>query len=157
MSPPDFNWADFLGARLAQMLVDHSDKLDAALRGKMLQALGHASVAIAKRNVGPAYTNIAIMGAGVTAVAGELLKEPSFLAYGRRRLQNVVKHTEYHSNFNEYNSPTYTLVVLEECDRILQLVRDLETRKAAEALRRVAWKTIADSYHPGSRSRRGSS
>ena len=41
------------------------------------------------------------------------------------------------------------MVALAECERTLHLVRDETTRQAAESLRRVAWQTIADSYHPG--------
>jgi hypothetical protein len=148
MAPPDWNWADFCGARLAEMLAEHADQLPAALAGDMRAALGHAGWSIFRRNVQPGYTNIAIMGAGVTLAAGELLDEPRLLDYGRRRLAKMVRHTEYHGGFNEYNSPTYTLVALYECERIMQLVRDATARHDAEALRRIAWTTIAEHFHP---------
>lgn len=150
MSPPDWNWADFCGARLAQMLHDTPERLPDPLRDAMRRSLRHAARAIRRRDVGPGYTNIAIMGGGVSAAAGEILEEPELLAYGRARLEKVVRHTAHHGGFNEYNSPTYTLVALEECERALHLVRDPGTREAAEALRRVAWRTIAESWHPAS-------
>ena len=149
MSPPDWNWADFCGARLALVLADHADAVPDDLRQSLRASLKHAAAAIQKRNVGPSYTNIAIMGGGVCAAAGELLREPAILEYGRRRLEKVVAHTEYHGGFNEYNSPTYTMVALVESERTLHLVRDPATRKAAESLRQTAWKAIAESYHPG--------
>ena len=68
------------------------------------------------------------MGAGVTLAAGELLDEPRFADYGRRRLRNIVEHIEHHGGFNEYNSPTYTIVTLAECERMLQLVGTLSPR-----------------------------
>jgi hypothetical protein len=149
MDPPDWNWADFCGARLAQLLVEHSGDLPEGLIQDARTSLGHAAASIFRRNVGPGYTNIAVMGAGVTLVAGELLGEPRLAGYGRRRLRNIVEHTEHHGGFNEYNSPTYTVVTLSECERILQLVRDPSARADAENLRRAAWQTIAEHYHPG--------
>jgi len=149
MSPPDWNWADFCGARLAVMLADYGQSVPDELKQAMRTSLGHAASAIKKRNVGPGYTNIAIMGGGVCAAAGEILGDVELLQYGRQRLQQVAAHTEQHGGFNEYNSPTYTMVALAECERTLHLVRDEATRQAAESLRRVAWQTIADSYHPG--------
>ena len=89
------------------------------------------------------------MGAGVTLTAGELLGEPRLADYGRRRLRNIVEHTEHHGGFNEYNSPTYTVVTLIECERMLQLIRDSSASADAERLRRLAWQTIAEHYHPG--------
>jgi hypothetical protein len=149
MDPPDWNWADFCGARLAQLLVEHAGDLPEDMVGATRTGLGHAAASIFRRNVGPAYTNIAVMGAGVTLAAGELLDEPRFADYGRRRLRNIVEHTEHHGGFNEYNSPTYTIVTLAECERMLQLVRNPSARADAERLRRAAWQTIAEHYHPG--------
>lgn len=149
MNPPDWNWADFCGARLAAILKAHAARLPGDLVERMRIALGHAGWSIFRRNVLPGYTNIAIMGAVVTAAAGELLHEPRLLAYGRRRFETIVEHTAYHGGFNEYNSPTYTTVALRECERALHLVNDPAVRAAAEALRRVAWETIADHFHPG--------
>ena len=149
MAPPDWNWADFCGARLAEALVLHAAMLPADLIAAMRASLGHAAWSIFRRNVGPGYTNIAIMGAAVTLAAGEILGEPRLSDYGRQRLRRIVEYTAEHGGFNEYNSPTYTLVALHECERILGLVRDPTARDDAEALRRVAWQTIADHFHPG--------
>lgn len=148
MSPPDWNWADFCGAVLLMVLADHAARLADGLVAAIRTALRHASEAIIRRDVQPGYTNIAIMGAGVTLAAGELLDDARILGYGRQRLAKIVQHTDYHGGFNEYNSPTYTMVALHECERILQLVRDPAARADAETLRRVAWTTIADHFHP---------
>ncbi|MCX7045988.1 MAG: hypothetical protein NTX50_10955 [Candidatus Sumerlaeota bacterium] len=149
MSPPDWNWADFCGARLASMLAGFPERLPAELQTQMRAALGHAARAIERRNVGPGYTNIAIMGGGVTLMAGEMLKEPGLLDYGRRRLRAMVDFTKQQGDFNEYNSPTYTMVALHEVERILAIVRDPQAREDAEWLRRHAWTVIADHFHPG--------
>lgn len=148
MPAPDLNWSDFCGALLAQMLVQHSGQLSDELQERMRESVGRAAGAIRRRDVGPAYTNIAIIGGGVCAVCGELLHDDELLAYGRNRLQGVVEHTRTVGSFNEYNSPPYACVVLGECERTLQLVRDPATREAAESLRRMAWEMVAGSFHP---------
>jgi hypothetical protein len=149
MSPPDWNWADFCGALLAEMLVRHAAKLPEETRALMRTSLGHAARAIIKRNVGPGYTNIAVMGGGVTAAAGEILGDAAMLDYGRARLRKLVENTAFHGSFNEYNSPNYTITALRETERALRLVRDPAAREAAESLRQTAWRIIADSFHPG--------
>lgn len=149
MAPPDRNWADFCGAKIAQMLHDHADRLPAGLVTRMRTSLGLAAEQIRRRNVGPGYTNICIMGAGVCAAAGEILGDAEMLAYGRERFQRMLASTERDGGFNEYNSPTYTPVALFECERTLHLVADAATLTAAERLRQIAWETIADSFHPG--------
>ena len=149
MSPPDWNWADFLGARLAQIIHDHDDVLSADLIEKLRSALGHAAWSIFRRNVGLGYTNIAIMGGGVTAVAGEMLNNPQLLTYGRERLKRTVELARYHGSFTEYNSPTYTMTAIEECERILHLSKDPGVRQAAGELREIGWEVIAEHFHPG--------
>ncbi|HEY3378698.1 MAG TPA: hypothetical protein VGL77_14520 [Armatimonadota bacterium] len=148
MQPPDWNWADFLGATLATILIDHADKLPAHVCDAIRASLRHAAASIVRRNVEVSYTNIAIMGAGVTLATGELLADAEYVAYGRDRLRRVREHTAVHGDFNEYNSPTYTAVALEELERILHLVRDAEAREHAEVLRYHAWRVIAEHYHP---------
>lgn len=148
MAPPDFNWADFCGSALAVVLTESVAKLPAELVARIRAALGHAGWSIFRRNVQPGYTNIAIMGACVTAAAGELLAEPRLLVYGRDRLAAFLDYTDYHGGLNEYNSPTYTLVALHECERTLQLVQDAEVRALAERLRRFVWATLAEHFHP---------
>ncbi len=148
MNPPDWNWADFLGARMAMIIKHHSKKLPAGLISEVRASLGHAGWCIFRRNVHLGYTNIAIMGGGVAAAAGEILKEPRLLDFGRERLRRVVELISYNGTFSEYNSPTYTFVALEEAERILDLVKDSQTRKHAEAIREAAWKVMSDHFHP---------
>jgi hypothetical protein len=149
MAKPDLNWADFCGAQLVQMLIRHSDQLPTDLTQDMRASLRHAVDAIRRRNVAPGYSNIAILGGGVCAAAGELLGDRDLVIYGRSRLQSVVAHTVKHGGFSEYNSPPYAKVVISECERTLQLVQDLATREAADSLRQTAWQMIAESFHPG--------
>jgi len=148
MGSVDLNWADFCGSAIAQLLVDHSDQLSPDLRQEMKASLRHAAKAIQRRDVQPGYTNIAILGGGVCAIAGELLNDKQLLDYGQRRLENIVRYTDTIDGFTEYNSPTYGKVVIGESERILQLAKSERVRSAAESLRTSAWQMIGESFHP---------
>lgn len=147
MAYVDYNWADFQGAVLAVILHDFPDRLSDEIREKAKKALEYSCRAIIKRNVGPGYTNIAIMGAVVTAAAGEILETPEFLDYGRKRMQRNLDYYKEAGGFNEYNSPTYTMVVIHELERMLYLVSDPECRAVTTELLGEAWKMVAEHYH----------
>jgi len=151
MSPPDFNWADFNGVSLLQVARDHRERLPAELGRIVDESILHACRAIKKRNVGPGYTNIAIMGAYVTLVAGELLGQPEFHTYGLERLRRFHDHTIANGTFEEYNSPTYTLVALQELSRLQAHVRDPAARQLLAPLVRHAWELLATHFHAPTR------
>lgn len=148
MDPPDLNWADFCGASLVQMLIEHAGQLPVDVQSEMRASVRLAAEAIRRRNVGSGYTNIAVLGGGVCAASGELLNDSGLLDYGRQRLAGVVDHAAHHGSFTEYNSPSYLKVVIGECERTLQMVRDEATLRSAESLRRTAWQIVAESFHP---------
>lgn len=150
MSPPDPNWADFIGARISEILLVHGHVLSGDLKDRMRAALRHACNSIVQRAVGPAYTNIAMMAGRVTAAGGEILGDPALLNYGRDHLAGLLAYTRDQGSFNEYNSPTYTIVGLEELEGVLRFVKDRPSRDSAEALRQIAWDLIAAHYHPAS-------
>jgi len=148
MAPPDWNWADFCGFRIAQILYRARVRLPAPTVAACREALWHAVGSIYRRNMGPHYTNISIMGGLVCAMAGELLDEPRMLSYGIRRLDQAVEHCRAQGGFNEYNSPTYTWVVLKDCEQALGCLQDPQARTGAETLHRLAWEVVARHFHP---------
>ena len=151
MSPPDWNWADFCGVALLQVALDHRHRLSPDLAQGVDAAIQHAARSIRKRNVGPGYTNIAIMGAYVTMVAGELYGWKEMADYAKARWRDFCEYTREQGAFNEYNSPTYTIVALEELGRMLLHVQDPDFRRQAEAMHRLAWEEIALHFHAPTR------
>jgi hypothetical protein len=147
MSPPDWNWADFCGTQLLQVAVDHMDRLDADLQRQVRESILHACGAIKRRNVGPGYTNIAVMGAYVTLVAGERFDNEEFADYGKARLKRFHGHTFSQGSFSEYNSPTYSIVAITELSRMARHVKDAESRKLLDELNRFAWSHVARHFH----------
>ena len=151
MSPPDWNWADFLGTQLLQVALDHMHRLPDDLKDEVKQSIIHASYSIKRRNVGPGYTNIALMGTYVTHVAGELFDVPELAEYGKARLKRFYDHTLTHGSFSEYNSPTYTVVAINEISRMLQHVQDPQSQKLLRKLNRLAWHHLARHFHSPTR------
>ncbi len=151
MSPPDWNWADFCGVQLLQVALDHRKRLDPDLAGQVDDAIRHAAASIRRRNVGPAYTNISIMGTYVTLVAAELYDDADLKAYALDRLKKICDYNTGQGAFTEYNSPTYTVVAVEELARLRLHVRDAAARGLVEALYRMGWEEIAQHFHPPTR------
>ena len=151
MSPPDWNWADFCGVQLLQVARDHRHRLAADLQMALDTAIKHAVRSIQRRNVGPGYTNIAIMGTYVTLVAAELYGWDDLPEYAMQRLRKFHAYTQQHGAFTEYNSPTYTVIALKELGRMRQHVQDAEARRLVEELYRLAWEEIAHHFHPPTR------
>jgi len=151
MSPPDFNWADFNGVSLLQVARDHRARLPADLATAVETAILRACAAIKKRNVGPGYTNIAIMGSYVTLYAGELLGNDEFLTYGLERLTRFHAYTRENGTFEEYNSPTYTIIALLELSRLKAHVRTPAAQPLIGDLVRHAWEEIAKHFHAPTR------
>jgi hypothetical protein len=151
MSPPDWNWADFNGVSLLQIARDHRSRLHADLARSVDDAILHACRAIKKRNVGPGYTNIAIMGTYVTLVAGELLDQPEFRTYGLERLKRFLDYTTDNGALEEYNSPTYTVIALLELSRLKAHVRDAGAQRMIDPLLRLAWAELANHFHAPTR------
>jgi len=150
MSPPDWNWADFCGVQLLQVAIDHMGRLPEDLQPKVKNAILHAARAIRRRDVGPSYTNIALMGTYVTLVAGERLDARDLFDYGKQRLQRFYDYTRQKGSFTEYNSPTYTCVAIAEISRMLKHVRDEPSRELLDWLNNFAWSHVARRFHPSS-------
>jgi hypothetical protein len=147
MSPPDWNWADFCGKEILQILKDHREHLPAGEFEQLKTHVYHACKSIIRRDMGPHYTNIAIMGTYVTHVAGELLDFPEILAYAKNRLANFLAYSKKNNNFTEYNSPTYTLLAAEDLGRMYRDVKDGESKKQIYEILRICWRTILIHQH----------
>ncbi|MGO4496899.1 hypothetical protein AB4114_13450 [Paenibacillus sp. 2RAB27] len=151
MASPDRNWADFCGKALIQAYVDHADKLPQELLTRIRTSLEAAAVLIMQRNVMPSYTNICIMGTYVSLLAGELLGNMELFTYGRSKLELLHEYCTFHGAFTEYNSPTYTVVAIEDLSLMLRHIRDAASLNMIEELHDMAWASIAEHYHSATR------
>ena len=148
MSPPDFNWADFCGTQLLMAWLEHRERLGRELAGEVRESVIHAARSIQRRNVSPSYTNIAIMGTFVTLAAGQEFQLADVRAYARERLRALYAHITQQGSFSEYNSPTYSLIAIQELSRILRFIRDGRDTELVAGLHELAWKHVATHFHP---------
>ncbi len=147
MSPPDWNWADFCGTQLLQAAIDHENRLPVDLRHRVQESILHAAQSIKRRNVGPGYTNIALMGTYVTLVAGERFDVRELVDYGKARLRRFYDYTLKKGSFSEYNSPTYTLVAIEEISRMRRHIQDAASQELLDTLNDFAWHHLGRRFH----------
>ncbi|TYP76487.1 hypothetical protein [Paenibacillus methanolicus] len=147
MSPPDWNWADFIGKNFVLVLARHAARLPAELARRLMQSLMNAADAIMQRDVGPSYTNIAIMGAFVTLIGGEWLGNAAYERYGLARLERFLAFTRRLNTFQEYNSPAYATITILELSRLKSETSNERAKEICDELLELAWSMIADHYH----------
>lgn len=146
-SPIDYNWADFNAVSLLDIYMGHKDELPKDLLKKVEDAIVLAGKAVQKRNCGPGYTNIAIMGTYVTYMVSHLFNLSEMKEYANKRLKTFYDYTLEKNGFSEYNSPTYTITALDELDRMKRHIVEPEAKKTVDALYTIAWEIIAKHYH----------
>lgn len=147
MPEPDFNWADFCGKTLLQIFINFKDKLYRDIVEKMEKSIEAVCYSIMKRDVPASYTNISIMGTYVLLIGGEVLNNNEIVSYGKRRLKEIYRYNMYHGAFTEYNSPTYTIVAIEDLSLMLISIKDMESYKLLKELNDMAWFFVAKNFH----------
>ncbi|WP_353112580.1 hypothetical protein [Microbacterium sp.] len=148
MSPPDWNWADFLGEFLCLLLFRHGERLEPALRERAGTAVRRAAASIIRRDVDLDYTNIAVKGAFVTLAAGQLLDDEDLEEYGRTRLRRLHALLTRSRSFAEFNSPSYWAVVMQAFTGIRQYIHDDDAVAQAGDIERIAWEHFLARWHP---------
>jgi hypothetical protein len=143
----DENWADFCAVRLLDIWMGHQKKLPAELKPIIKNALILAGKAIQKRDCATSYTNIAVMGSYVTYMVSHLFDLGEMKAYSRNRLKKFYEYTLNKGGFSEYNSPTYSLVALDDLFRMKSHFVEPSAKQMADSLYSIDWEMIARHYH----------
>ena len=146
-SPINYNWADFNAVSLLTIWLRHAEKLPPKLKEKIRYALIMAAQSIQRRDVGPGYTNIAIMGTYVTYMVSHLFNLVDMQVYAKNRLERFFDYTLDKGGFREYNSPTYNRVALDELQRMKQHISQPRAKVIIDSLYAIGWNMIARHYH----------
>jgi hypothetical protein len=146
-TPIDFNWADFNAVTLLDVWMGHQEEIPETLKPNIKNSIILAAKAVQKRNVGPGYTNIAIMGTYVTYTVSHLFDLPEMKEYARKRLKNFYDYTLDKGGFTEYNSPTYTIVALDELYHMKMHIIEPSAKQMIDSLYSIGWEMIARHYH----------
>jgi hypothetical protein len=146
-APIDYNWADFNAVTLLDVWMGHQEDIPEALKPTIKNSIILAAKAVQKRNVGPGYTNIAIMGTYVTYTVSHLFDLPEMKEYAQNRMKKFYDYTLDKGGFTEYNSPTYTMVALDELYRMKMHIIEPSARQIVDSLYSIGWEMIARHYH----------
>lgn len=151
MQPADWNWADFLGSMLLLIHHRHGQRLGDGLRAAVEEGIRHASYSVMRRNVRMGYTNIAIKGTFVTLAAADLLGDATLRQYARERLLRLANEIDLTGSYNEYNSPTYNRVGIENLVRMRMLWKDADAIALARRMEARMWDHFSRRWHAPSR------
>lgn len=146
---PDANWREFIGCGLILILEDFRDQLPAELVADTEASLLRAAEGDLDRDVGPKYTNIALMSAFLLDYVGTRQGRPEIGRAGREKAEAIYELFSRHRTFDEYNSPTYygpDLMALALWRRHAPSERLRELGRLMEA---DLWRDITAFYHPG--------
>ena len=144
---PDYNWADFIGKNLQDIVQFSQCPLPETLKTKLLTAIRNAAICSIRRNVGLDYSNIAVMSCLTIICAGEILKDAEIFQNGKARLQRLCAYMRFNGSYSEYNSSTYALTVLGDVNRMLYAIHDPECVAMAKELNFYVWKMIGQHYN----------
>jgi hypothetical protein len=145
----DLNAVEFNLESLIPMMKRHAQRLPGAMQARVLDAIRLGLSEIERLDVLVAYSNIAVLDIVNTVLGGELLEDPRIAGRGYRKLVEWMAFTDRHGIPFEYNSPTYTPVVI----RALKLLADLTEHGATRVRARTAAARLGLSaalhLHPG--------
>jgi hypothetical protein len=143
----DENWADFCTVRLLDIWMGYQDILPAELKPIIKNAMILAAKEIQRRDCSTAYTNIAVMGSYVSYMVSHLFELEDLKDYSRKRLKRFYDYTLEKGGFAEYNSPTYSLVALDDLCRMKSHVVEPYDKQMVDSLYSIDWEMIARHYH----------
>jgi hypothetical protein len=147
MAAPDLTLAESCGASLLMVWSGNRKALGSELENSVAAALRHAARSIQLRNDSPAPTSIVMTGTGVVLVTAQEWRLPELRQYAKERLRALYEAVLRLGSFADYNSPTHTIVILQELSRMLLLVRDSRERTLLNVLHELAWKEAATHFH----------
>jgi len=149
--PLDENWCEFLGKHLIRIKLNHSSILSEKLVAQLDAAILLAARTIQRRNVPIDYTNIAVLGIYVALMTAQIYGVEDLHAYGLTRLRQFHARVSAQGGFDEYNSPTYTVITLTALGYCRLHIMDPEAKSLIEDIYYLAWEEIAWHFHAPTR------
>lgn len=145
----DLNAVEFCLEHLIPMMIEYGGRLNPALRQRVLDAIRLGLREVENLNVLVAYTNIAVFDILNSALGGELLGDERIARRGYAKMLEWMAYTDESGIPQEYNSPTYTSVVVRSLHLLERLVKDAATRGRARLMAARLGLSIGLHIHPG--------
>ena len=130
----DLNAVEFNLERLIPMMIQHRDRLDPEMQARVLEAIRLGLDEICNLDVHVAYSNITMLDILNSCLGGELLGNTVIAQRGYDKLIKWIAFTDLSGIPREYNSPTYTPVIIRSLKRLIDLTTHEPTRIRARTL-----------------------
>ena len=144
----DQNWREFIGCDLVLIRKYYSRLLPEALLKDIDTGLMHAALGAKLRNVGPDYTNIAMMSAFLMEHVGTQLNDTELKQAGLSKANAIYALYQQHKTFSEFNSPTYYGVTLAGIALWRELAASEDMRSMGRTLEEAFWHEAVTFYNP---------
>ena len=145
----DLNAVEFNLEHLVPMMIQHSQRLLPETRKQVLGAIALGLEEIHRLDVLVAYSNIAVLDILNSCLGGELLRDAEIAARGYRKLVEWIAFTDLNGIPYEYNSPTYTSVVIKALEVLAGHVQHDATRIRARTMAARLGLSVALHIHAG--------
>ena len=139
----DLNAVEFNLERLIPMMILHRERLQPDMQQRILEAIHLGLDEICRLDVHVGYSNIAVLDILNSCLGGELLDDTDIAQRGYDKLVRWLNFTAESGIPREYNSPTYTPVIIRALKRLIDLTSHEPTRiRARTMVARLGLSTI---------------
>lgn len=130
----DLNAVEFNLERLIPMMILHRERLNPDMQTRVIEAIRLGLDEICNLDVHVAYSNITMLDILNSCLGGELLGNAEIAERGYAKLIKWIAFTDLSGIPREYNSPTYTPVIIRSLKRLIDLTTHEPTRIRARTL-----------------------
>ena len=114
----DLNAVQFVLVRLIPLLLNHSSRLSKRIVGRTRDRICIGLDEIRRIDVSTTYSNIVAQDIANSLLGGQLLNRQEYVQRGAAKLRAWVKAIDQSGIPHEYNSPTYSFVLIEALHKI---------------------------------------
>lgn len=145
----DLNAVEFNLEYLIPMMIQYRERLSVEMQARVMDAIRLGLQEIESLDVLVVYSNIAVLDILNTCLGGELLGDERIARRGYQKLVDWMALTDQNGTPFEYNSPTYTSVVIHALKVLADLVKDEDTRIRARTAAARLGLSVALHIHAG--------
>ena len=144
----DLNAVEFILDDLIPVMLDHGDQVPEPLRAKLLETIRLGLDEVRHIDVSLAYTNISVFDFVNSSLGGQLLGDESLTQRGQAKLQAWAMFTLQNGTTFEYNSPTYTPIIVRALAALAERSDHESTRVTARMMATRLGLGVALHIHP---------